>query len=238
MPICLPTTFLHKVILFMLKKSPVFLNKVSISGAVYRPGDYGFQPKLSLQTVIKKADGLRTDAFMQRATIYRLTNTRDRVLVSVDLNKLTQNNTDFILEREDSIQIYTKQELEEVQYITVGGHVRTPGKIMFREGMQIQDVIAMSGGFMKDAAYHRVELSRIKKNRTDSLANQLVDLIKLELDSNLLSRDNTFTLQAQDYIFVPRLLNSVFLGDIKVAGRFISRVIMCWKKEMKLLKMY
>jgi len=87
--------------------------------------------------------------------------------------------------------------------------------------MQIQDVIAMSGGFTKDAAYHRVELSRIKKNRTDSLANQLVDLIKLELDSNLSSHDNTFTLQAQDYIFVPRLLNSVFLGDIKVAGEVL-----------------
>ena len=200
------------------KKAPVYINKVSITGAVYRPGDYGFQPKLTLQALIKKADGLRSDAFMQRATIYRLTNARDRVLVAVDLNKFAQNSTDFILEREDSIQIYTKQELEEVQYITVGGHVRNPGKIMFRAGMQIQDVIAMSGGFMKDAAYHRVELSRIKNNRTDSLANQLVDLIKLELDSNLSSRDNTFTLQAQDYIFVPRLLNSVFLGDIKVAG--------------------
>ena len=200
------------------KKLPIYNNKVSITGAVYRPGDYGYMPKLTLQSLLKKADGLRTDAFMPRATIYRLTNTRDRMLVSVDLNKMGQGGNEFILEREDSIQIYTKQELEEVEYITIGGHVRNPGKIMFREGMQIQDVIAMSGGFMKDAAYHRVELSRIKKNRTDSLANQLVDLIKLELDSNLSSKDNTFTLQAQDYIFVPRLLNSVFLGDIKVAG--------------------
>jgi hypothetical protein len=131
--------------------------------------------------------------------------------VAVDLNKILQTGSDFKLEREDSIQIYTKQDLEEVQYITIDGHVRTPGKIAFREGMQIQDVIAMSGGFNYDAAYHRVELSRIKKNRTDSLANQLVDLIKLELDSNLSSRDNSFVLQAQDYIFVPRLLNSVFL---------------------------
>ena len=203
------------------KHMPAFENKVTITGAVYRPGEYGYTPQLNLQTLIKKADGLRSDAFMPRATIKRLTATRERVFVAVDLNKILQTGSDFKLEREDSIQIYTKQDLEEVQYITIDGHVRTPGKIAFREGMQIQDVIAMSGGFNYDAAYHRVELSRIKKNRTDSLANQLVDLIKLELDSNLSSRDNSFVLQAQDYIFVPRLLNSVFLGDIKVAGEVL-----------------
>ena len=203
------------------KQLPAFENKVTITGAVYRPGEYGFTPQLNLQTLIKKADGLRSDAFMPRASIKRLTATRERVFVAVDLNKILQIGSDFKLEREDSIQIYTKQDLEEVQYITIDGHVRTPGKIAFREGMQIQDVIAMSGGFNYDAAYHRVELSRIKKNRTDSLANQLVDLIKLELDSNLSSRDNSFVLQAQDYIFVPRLLNSVFLGDIKVAGEVL-----------------
>ena len=202
------------------KQLPSFENKVTITGAVYRPGDYGYSNGMSLQALLQKADGLRSDAFLPRATIKRLTTHRDRVLVSVDLQKLNAGSS-FVLEREDSIQIYTKQELEEVQYITIAGHVRTPGKILYREGMQIQDVIAMSGGFMKDAAYHRVELSRIKKNRTDSLANQLVDLIKLELDSNLSSHDNTFTLQAQDYIFVPRLLNSVFLGDIKVAGEVL-----------------
>ncbi len=202
------------------KQLPSFENKVTITGAVYRPGDYGYSNGMSLQALLQKADGLRSDAFLPRATIKRLTSHRDRVLVSVDLQKLNAG-TPFVLEREDSIQIYTKQELEEVQFITIAGHVRTPGKILYREGMQIQDVIAMSGGFMKDAAYHRVELSRIKKNRTDSLANQLVDLIKLELDSNLSSHDNTFTLQAQDYIFVPRLLNSVFLGDIKVAGEVL-----------------
>ena len=203
------------------KQLPAFENKVTITGAVYRPGEYGFTPQLNLQTLIKKADGLRSDAFMPRASIKRLTASRERVFVAVDLNKILQTGSDFKLEREDSIQIYTKQDLEEVQYITIDGHVRTPGKIAFREGMQIQDVIAMSGGFNYDAAYHRVELSRIKKNRTDSLANQLVDLIKLELYSNLSSRDNSFVLQAQDYIFVPRLLNSVFLGDIKVAGEVL-----------------
>ena len=202
------------------KQLPSFENKVTIIGAVYRPGDYGYSSGMSLQALLQKADGLRSDAFLPRATIKRLTANRDRVLVSVDLQKVKAGSP-FVLEREDSIQIYTKQELEEVQYVTIAGHVRTPGKVLYREGMQIQDVIAMSGGFMKDAAYHRVELSRIKKNRTDSLANQLVDIIKLELDSNLSSHDNTFTLQPQDYIFVPRLLNSVFLGDIKVAGEVL-----------------
>ena len=205
------------------KLDPVFENKVTITGAVYRPGQYGYTTNLTLKTLLKKTDGLRSDAFLTRATIKRISNTRERSMVSVNLQDLLQNaSADFILKSEDSIQIYTKQELEEQQYITIEGHVRNPGKIMFREGMQLQDLIALAGGFTKEAAIHRVELSRIIKNKTDVLSNELVDIIKLSLDSNLStntsSNDNSYVLHAQDYIYVPRLLNSVFIGDVKVSG--------------------
>lgn len=201
------------------KQMPVFDNKVIITGAVYRPGAYGFTPNLSLQSLLKKADGLRPDAFLSRATIKRLTKTRELELVSVDLNGLDKK--DFLLEREDEIQIYTVQELQDLQYIHIDGQVRYPGKIMYRTGMQIKDLIAMSGGFTKDAAHHRVELSRIRINRTDSLENQLVEIIKLDLAADLSAKEQSMVLEPQDYIFVPRLLNASFLGDIKVAGEVL-----------------
>ena len=201
------------------KLTPVFENKITISGAVYRPGQYGYIPNLTLKSLLKKADGLRADAFLTRATIKRISATRERSMLSVNLQSLLKDAAlDIPVFSEDSIQIYTKQELEEQQTVTIEGFVRNPGKILFREGMKMEDVIAMAGGFTKEAAIHRVELSRIIKNKTDNLANELVTIAKLALDTSLDNNDQQYVLQAQDYIYVPRLLNSVFIGDVKVSG--------------------
>ena len=205
--------------IFAEKMEPLFENKVTITGAVYRPGEYGFTPKLSLNNLLKKADGLRADAFLTRAIIKRVGLNREKTIVSVDLSTLSTN--DIALSSEDSIHVFAKDDLIEQQYVTIDGNVRNPGKILFRKGMQIQDLIALAGGFMNDAAYHRVELSRIEKNRTDAMSNQMVDLMKLELDAALTNKDATLTLEPQDYIYVPRLLNYKFIGDVKVRGEVL-----------------
>lgn len=198
---------------------PLFENKVTITGAVYRPGEYGYTPQLSLQSLLKKADGLRADAFLTRAIIKRVGANREKTILSVDLT--TINTNDITLSSEDSIHIFAKEDLVDQQYVTIDGNVRNPGKILFRKGMQIQDLIALAGGFMNDAAYHRVELSRIEKNRTDQMSNQMVDLMKLELDASLTNKDAKTLLEPQDYIYVPRLLNYKFIGDVKVRGEVL-----------------
>ncbi len=198
---------------------PLFENKVTITGAIYRPGEYGYTPQLSLQSLLKKADGLRADAFLTRAIIKRVGANREKTILSVDLTTL--NTNDITLSSEDSIHVFAKEDLVDQQYVTIDGNVRNPGKILFRKGMQIQDLIALAGGFMNDAAYHRVELSRIEKNRTDQMSNQMVDLMKLELDASLTNKDAKTLLEPQDYIYVPRLLNYKFIGDVKVRGEVL-----------------
>ncbi len=205
--------------IFAEKMQPLFENKVTITGAVYRPGEYGFTPQLSLNNLLKKADGLRADAFLTRAIIKRVGVNREKTIVSVDLSTLSTN--DIALSSEDSIHVFAKDDLIEQQYGTIDGNVRNPGKVLFRKGMQIQDLIALAGGFMNDAAYHRVELSRLEKNRTDAMSNQMVDLMKLELDAALTNKDASLTLEPQDYIYVPRLLNYKFIGDVKVRGEVL-----------------
>jgi protein involved in polysaccharide export with SLBB domain len=205
--------------IFAEQKHPLFENKVTITGAVYRPGDYGFTPQLSLNSLLKKADGLRADAFLTRAIIKRVGVNREKTIVSIDLNTLSTN--DIALSSEDSIHVFAKDDLIEQQYVTIDGNVSSPGKVLFRKGMQIQDLIAIAGGFLNDAAYHRVELSRLEKNRTDAMSNQMVDLMKLELDAALTNKDASLALEPQDYIYVPRLLNYKFIGDVKVRGEVL-----------------
>jgi protein involved in polysaccharide export with SLBB domain len=204
------------------KMEPAFENKVTITGAVVRPGLYGYTNNLGLKDLLKKADGLRADAFLSRAVIKRVSANKDRSMLSVDLNKLNNEaGYDLILQSEDSIQIFAKQDLEDQQYITIDGNVRNPGKVLFRKGMTIEDLIVMSGGFASDAAYHRIELSRLQKDRSDVLSNQLVELKKLNIDASLSNADAKYELAPQDYIYIPRLLNNKFLGDVKVRGEVL-----------------
>jgi protein involved in polysaccharide export with SLBB domain len=143
-------------------------------------------------------------------------------MVSVDLNKLsTDPQFDLQLQSEDSIQVFAKQDLEDLKFVTIEGNVRNPGKVAYRKGMTIEDLVALSGGFANDAAYHRIELSRLQKDRSDVMINKLVELTKLNIDSTLSNADAKFELAPQDYVYVPRLLNNKFLGDVKVRGEVL-----------------
>ena len=51
---------------FIEKILPRFTNRVILSGAVYRPGNYELTDQLTLAKLIKKADGLKEDAFLGR----------------------------------------------------------------------------------------------------------------------------------------------------------------------------
>ncbi len=204
------------------KMEPSFENKVTITGAVVRPGQYGYTPNLSLKSLLTKADGLRADAFLSRVVIKRVAANKERSMVSVDLDKLNAGTqADISLQTEDSVIVFAKQDLIDQQYVTIEGNVRNPGKQLYRKGMTVEDLVALSGGFANDAAFHRVELSRLQIDKTDVLSNKLVESSKLNIDSALKNSEAKFELLAQDYIYVPRLLNNKFLGDVRVRGEVL-----------------
>ncbi|MDO8992020.1 MAG: SLBB domain-containing protein, partial [Daejeonella sp.] len=62
-----------------------FVNRVNIDGAVFRPGAYELEQGLTLSQLVKKAEGLKEDAFRQRAYITRLKPDNQTELISVDL---------------------------------------------------------------------------------------------------------------------------------------------------------
>ncbi len=201
---------------------PRFTNRVVLTGAVYRPGNYELTDQLSLSKLIKKADGVKEDAFLNRGYIKRRRADSERELVSFNTKEiLSGQQADIILMKEDSVFILSKDSIQDVPVITVGGNVRMPGSFQYREGISLEDVILMAGGFTNDAANHKVEISRLEKNRADTLANKLIDLITLDVDSSLRNQNSKLLLKPLDYIFVPRLLNYRNLGSVKIRGEVL-----------------
>ena len=204
------------------KVLPIFTNRVILNGAVYRPGNYELTDQLSLSKLIKKADGLKEDAFLNRGYIKRRKADAERELVSFNTGDiLTGKQADILLVKEDSVFIFSKDNLQDIPTITIAGNVRMPNTFQYREGISLEDLIAMAGGFTNDAATHKVEISRLEKNKADTLANKLIDLITLDVDLSLQNQSSKTILLPLDYVFVPRLLNYRNLGTIKIRGEVL-----------------
>jgi len=199
-----------------------FTNRVVIAGAVKRPGNYELTDYLTLAQLIKKADGLSEGAFENRGYIKRRNKDAEREQISFHTKDIINGTEkDIPLLREDSVIILSKENLEEIPTVTVGGDVRNPVVIQYRKGLSVEDAIAMAGGFTIDAANHKVEISRLEKNKADTLANRLIDVLVVDVDSTLRGQNSANLLQPLDYVFVPKLLNYRNLGNVKIRGEVL-----------------
>ena len=200
-----------------------YTNRVVITGAVFRPGPYELTEGLTLSKLIKNADGLREDAFTSLGSIKRRkSDDAEREFISFDLKKInSKTSPDLLLVKNDSVYVPSRDSIRDFPSITVVGNVRAPGMFEFRKGMSIEDAILMAGGFTIDAANHKVEITRLEKNKADTLANQLSNTIKLDVDSTLANSSSKILLQPLDYINVPRLLNYRVLGNVQIKGEVL-----------------
>jgi len=197
-------------------------NKVTISGAVNHPGIYEFEDGMQLSQLVKKADSLRERAAGNNLVIKRRLADNNRSLIAVNLYEiLSHRQSDLLLVKDDSVYIPFIDSLQDVVTVNVNGFVRSPGNLEYRNGMTAIDAIMMAGGFSFEAAQHRIEISRIHKNKSDTLANQLVEIIRIDLDSANVSNQGNFTLEPLDNLFVPRLLNYHSLGSAFIKGEVL-----------------
>ena len=207
---------------FIDKILPVYTNRVVLEGAVYRPGNYELSDQLSVLTLIKKADGLLEGAFANRAYIKRNRPNQEPSMISFNIkNVFAGTEPDIILMKDDSVFIAKTDALQSNVTISVGGAVKNPGIYAYRRGMQLEDLILLANGFNSDAANHKVELSRLTKNKSDTLANQLLVVSQVDVDSSLLSIKADHQLEPFDYVYVPQLLNYRNLGSVLLTGEVL-----------------
>lgn len=197
-----------------------FANRVILEGAVNRPGIYELSAGFTLSALLKKADGLKDEAYPERAYIKRTLPNFDKEFISFIPEEILNGKKDIPLFREDSVMIHNRAEFIKDQYVTIFGNVNKPGRFIYRKGMKLADVIALAGGLNEQAAAHNLEISRILKNSSDSVANQQVETFTVNIQ-DASSNGAEIELQALDFISVPRLVNFRPLGNISVNGEVL-----------------
>lgn len=181
-------------------------NKVTIKGAVFRPGDFALTQNPTLTQLIRTAEGLREDAFLNRATIRRLRDNLDPELISVDLGSVLRGQQpDMPLKRDDVIDIISVGQLRQTRTVSIQGAVNQPGSFPFVDSLTVANLIVLAGGFTDGAIASRLEIARRIGSDTSGVpTGQNTQLLSFSIDRNLRLNpaDAQLVLRPYDQVFV------------------------------------
>ena len=118
-----------------------------------------------LRELIEKANGLREDAFLNRATLYRTKTDFSLEIMGVDIVGIVDSRLpDIALQKEDVLHIPSIFDLKEEFYVKITGEVNKPGTYLYGEQMTIRDLVLKAGGFKESATGSKMEIARRVKN--------------------------------------------------------------------------
>jgi len=164
-----------------------FSNRVTVSGAVFHPGNYGMEPGMTVADLIRKADGVREEASLNRGIIRRLQDDFTPAIISFNVNDVISGKTSIPVKKEDSIVVFSKQDLRQQYSVTIGGEVNRPGLFPYADSMRLEDLVLLAGGLRDAASLKHVEISRrIRKgdyNGNDS-ARAIIRQFDINADLN------------------------------------------------------
>ncbi len=204
-----------------------FENKVSLQGEVYRPGDFELLEGMSLKDLLEKAEGITPDAFLARGLLVRTENAANKENIAFSVAAILNGTRNILLNARDEVRIFNKKELREASTITIAGAVNTPQKIDFIENLQIEDVIAMSGGLQAGADPEVINVSRRLK---DGSFFTLSQVFTISSEKNLaLNNGAPFYLKPFDMVNIRyakgyRAQESVLVsGEVSFEGDYVLK---------------
>ncbi|MCC5937203.1 MAG: SLBB domain-containing protein [Lunatimonas sp.] len=160
-----------------------FENRVQITGALMRPGTFALNQGMGIRDLVARAQGLREDAFVNRATLYRTKGDFSLEILPVDIRAiLNGEEEDIVLRREDVLNIPSIYDLREEYYVKISGEVNRPGAFAFGENMTVADLVLKAGGFKESATASKIEVARRVK---DDISGKLAEIIILDIDKEL-----------------------------------------------------
>ncbi len=198
-----------------------FKNMVSIKGAIFRPGNYELTDELYLSTLIKKADGLKEDAFMERGVITRLTEDLSLQSIPFCVTDILNGTNDIALQRNDVVNISSIHDLRDYRTIEIYGQVKHPGVYSFKEGMTLGDVIYEAGGFREAASDAFIEVARrLSQAEMASVSTNIAQVFQKQIPRNLTleEQDSNYELMPFDKVFIRKMPGFIKPAVVSING--------------------
>lgn len=206
-----------------------FENRIRIDGAVFRPNTYSFYEGMRVSDLIAKADGLKEDAYSNRARIIRVKSDLTKEIVNVNLEKALEGDleADIPLFKEDVVTVYSILDFVEEYKITIDGEIKKPGVYDYHEGLTLNDLLVQSGG-LTGSASKRVEIARmIMSEEIDDSNPNKAELFNIEITPDNNEQAVNFPLFPFDVINIRKMAvyekpeMVTISGAVNYAGKYV-----------------
>lgn len=206
-----------------------FENRVEVRGAVYRGGMYQLDGTVNtVKQLIKKAEGIRGDAFMNRVIIDRENEDLSREVIPIDLKGLLNGTVaDIPLHRNDILYIPSINDLKEEAMVTIHGEVANPGSFLHANKMTVEDLVIKADGLLEAASTARINVSRrIKDPKNSTYSNVVGETFSFELKDGFVVGDDGFYLEPFDEVYIRKSpayhvqQNVVVAGEVLYSGSY------------------
>jgi protein involved in polysaccharide export with SLBB domain len=159
-------------------------DRITVNGHVWAPGAQGYSVGLTLEQALRRAGGVKPDAYLGRVLVTRLNADSTRSQLRVMLRDTTGATVEpFTLQPDDEITTFSRTEFRPDRYVAIAGAVQKNGRFPYREGMTLRDLALLAGGLSDLADLRQAEIAR----RPDtSSALLLSETIRVPLDSGYL----------------------------------------------------
>jgi protein involved in polysaccharide export with SLBB domain len=212
-----------------------FENRIKIVGAVFRPNTYSFYEGMRVSDLIAQADGLKEDAYRNRATIVRLKADLTPEVTNVNLAKALAGDSeaDITLQREDIVTVYSILDFVEEYKITIDGEIKKPGVYDYQDNLSLNDLLLQAGG-LTGSASKKVEVARmIKSEEIDDANPNRVQLFNLEISADNNEQIKNFALEPFDMVNIRRMAVYEKPEMVMVSGavNYTGKYVLANKKE-------
>lgn len=201
-----------------------YSNRVTISGAVFHPGNYALEDNMTVKDLIKRADGVKETAALSRGLIRRLQADYTPSYINFNVQDALTGRSEVRLQKEDSVMIYSKFDLREEYEVRIDGEVNKPGYFNYADNMHLEDLIMMAGGLTDAASIQQVEISRRKRggmyDPKDS-TKAIVQRFDINADLSNNPEAKAFVLQPFDEIVVRRSPAYATQSNVLISGEVI-----------------
>nr|WP_245803680.1 SLBB domain-containing protein [Algoriphagus marinus] len=182
-----------------------FSNRVQITGSVNRPGEYSIDESgLTVKQLIDKSQGLKPEAFVNRATLYRTSEDLTLAAQPLDLKGILDGTVpDVPLKNEDLLFVPSRYDIQEEYYVKISGEINFPGTYPYATEMTVGDLILRSGGLLESASNSFIEIARrVRDNESGKLAE--IETLNIDPELILTSEEANKPLRPFDHVFIRR----------------------------------
>ena len=199
-----------------------FRDYVIIQGAVWNQGRQQWQEGLTISEAIRRAGGLREEAFMNRVEIVRTNPDETTTQISQVLAEAIagEEDADIQLARRDSVMVYSIHDIYPPEYVTIHGEVQDPGRYILHQSMTVSDLLTRAGGLTKEAWTNWVTVVSMRLAEDGSLSEFRERNVPIDTTYSPLNEQSHY-LHDYDQIFVRRRPQWEESRNIAIAGEVL-----------------